>query len=213
MVSIFSRRIQRRGESFLGPGRLRLVIRPVFAVAGWLASPPGLSSSNWRNARERLFTLKREIDAALKTLEEVRQLCFQLADARRDVAKGEATLAALLAQRPPLEASRSHRQGDVEAAQKEHGRRAADVQQHRQIRPGFFVYLFRTEHWKVWSGTNAPLVDAEADAARLPQTAERALSQATVALNALVANIRKAEGSLTAPRQRAGPPHQNGGFS
>jgi len=43
MVSIFSRRIQRRGESFLGPGRPRLVIRPVFAVAGWLASPPGLS--------------------------------------------------------------------------------------------------------------------------------------------------------------------------
>ena len=54
----------------------------------------------------------------------------------------------------------------------------------------------------MWSGTNAPLVDAEADAARLLQTAERALSQATVALNALVANIRKAEGSLAAPRQR-----------
>ncbi len=160
-------------------------------------NPPSSQSarSNWRKARERLFTLKREIDAALKALEEVRQLCFQLADARRDVAKGETTLAALLAQRPPLEASRSHRQGDVEAAQKEHGRRAADVQQHRQIRPGFFVRLFRTEHWKVWSGTNTPLVDAEADAARLLQTAERALSQATVALNALVANIRKAKGA------------------
>ena len=164
-------------------------------------SPQG-AKTNWRKARARLFALKREIDAELKALGEVRQLCLQLADARRDVAKGEAALATLVVQRPPLEASMSHRQGDVEAAKNEHGRRAADVQQHRQTRPGFFARLFRTERWKVWSRANAPLVEAEAEAERLLQTAERALSEATGALNALAANIRKAEESVASPRQR-----------
>jgi hypothetical protein len=164
-------------------------------------SPQG-AKINWRKARARLFALKCEIDAELKALEEVRELCLQLADARRDVAKGEAALAALVAQRQPFEGSRSHRQGDVEAAKNEHGRRAADVQQHRQTRPGLFARLFRTERWKVWSSANAPLVEAEAEAARLLQTAERLLSEGMAALNALAADIRKAEESLAVPRQR-----------
>ena len=185
------------------PDTGRIVERqtPSVVLAENPPSPQG-AKTNWRKARARLLSLKREVEAEQQALEEVRQLCLQLAEARRDVAKTEAALAALAAQGPSLEAVRFHRQGETQAARREHARRAAEMQQHRQSRSGFFARLFRTERWKVWSRTNTPLMDAEAEAARLLQSTERALSEATVALDALAANVRKAEESLTVPRQR-----------
>jgi hypothetical protein len=156
---------------------------------------------NWRKARARLFALKREIDAELKALEDVRQHCLQLADARRAVAKGEATLAALLVRRPPLEASRSDCQVKVEVERDNHSRSTADARQHLQLRPGFFARLFRTKHWKVWSRVNVLLEENQAEAARLLQAADRALSEATAALNALAADIHKEVENLDIPRQ------------
>ena len=167
---------------------------------------PESAKSHWRQAKERLTTLRREIDDELKALEKVRQLCLQLADARRDVAKEEAALAVLVAQRPPLEASRSQRQGDVEAAQQEHAsaRRpcAATPTNSPRLLCAPVPVCRRRERWKVWSRTNAALVEAEAEAARQLRTCEQALAKATAALDALAANIREAEESLSVPRQR-----------
>jgi hypothetical protein len=103
---------------------------------------PQIVKVNWEKARARLFGLKREIDAELKALEEARQLCLQLAEARDEVAKGEASLAALEAQRPTLDAYVYRCDADLKNASGEHARRVGDLQRHRQTRPGFFARLF-----------------------------------------------------------------------
>ena len=38
---------------------------------------PPIGKTNWQEARARLFCLKREINKALRALEDVRQLCLQ----------------------------------------------------------------------------------------------------------------------------------------
>jgi hypothetical protein len=163
---------------------------------------PQIAKVNWEEARARLFALNCEIDTELKALEEARQLCLQLAEARDEVAKEEASIAALEAQRPTLDAYVYRCDADLENASGGHARRVGDVQRHRQTRPGFFARLFRTERWKAWSRANAPLVEAEASAANLLRTTEQSLSEATAALNALTGNIDKAEENLAVPRQR-----------
>jgi hypothetical protein len=163
-------------------------------------SPQG-AKTNWRKAKAALVALKREIDAELKALEDVRQLCLQLADARREIAKGEALLAALLSQRPALDATVARRRSDVENRQVRLEQRTADVQRHRKIRPGFFARFFRTRRWKAWSGANVPLMEDKLGSARQLSTAVQVFKEATAALSALATGILKAEASLVAPRQ------------
>lgn len=55
-------------------------------------SSPEAAKGNWRRAKERLLTLKREIDAELKALEGVRQLCLRLAEVRRNLADSDSEL-------------------------------------------------------------------------------------------------------------------------
>jgi hypothetical protein len=61
-------------------------------------------------------------DRRLRALEDVRQLCLQLAEARHDVAQVEASLAALVVQRPALDANVSRCRVDREDARAEHRR-------------------------------------------------------------------------------------------
>ena len=162
---------------------------------------PQETKANWRKARTRLIALKREIDAELKALEDVRQLCLRLAGARREIAMGEETLAALLSRCPALETAVTRRQSDVENAQGESEQRTSDVQRHRKFRPGFLARLFRIQRWKAWSRANVPLMEAELVATRQLRTADQALKEAKATLDALMASIQKAEASLVAPRQ------------
>ena len=106
--------------------------------------PPSRQSikANWRKARERLASLKREIDAELKALEEARQHCLRLAEARRELAKAKAAFERLAKRRPQLLASRSHCQDQVRAVSQEHGERSVEVQRHRNNKPGFFTVCF-----------------------------------------------------------------------
>ena len=163
-------------------------------------SPQG-AKANWRKARAALVALKREIDAEFKALEDVRQLCLRLADARCEIAKGEAMLAALLSQRPALDATVARRRSDVENRQVRLEQRIADVQRYRKLRPGFFARFFRTRRWKAWSSANIPLMEDKLGSARQLSTAEQVFKEATAALNALATGILKAEASLVAPRQ------------
>jgi hypothetical protein len=163
---------------------------------------PQEAKAIWRKARARLLALKREVDAELKTLEEARQLCLQLAGARGEIAKCEALLAALVSQRPALEMAIVRRRGDLRNAQAERERCTADMRRHQKIRPGFFARLFRTQSWRAWSNANTPLMDTEGAAIRQFSAAEHILREATAALNALTASISKREEGLIGPRQR-----------
>lgn len=170
---------------------------------------PQTAKPNWRKARARLLDLKSKVDAELKALEGVRQLCIQLAEKRRDVAKKEAALAASIMQRPTLEATISSCRADLEDSQRKRECCLSDVRRHRQTRPGFLARLFRTERWKRWSNTNAPLVKAGADATDRVQACEQALSEAMAALNALIDNIHEEEESLVPLRQQVAKLSQN----
>jgi hypothetical protein len=162
---------------------------------------PQEAKANWRKARARLLALKREIDAELKALEEVRQLCLRLADTRREIVKGEATLAALLSRRPAFEIAVVRQQNDVKHTQAKCEQSTLDVQRHRELRPGFFARLFRSRRWKAWSNANLPLVEAASAMTRQLRAAELASKEVTAALDELTASIRKTEASLVTPRQ------------
>jgi hypothetical protein len=123
------------------------------------------------------MSLKHKVDAELNALEEVRQLCLKLAESRREVAKTDAALARLAAQRSSVEVIASDRRYKVEAARSQHEQRAADLLQHRWSRPNFFAHLFRSERWNAWSKVDAPYAYAEQESGLLLQSAERALSK------------------------------------
>jgi hypothetical protein len=159
---------------------------------------PQRAKANWRGARDRLLLLKREVDAELKALEGVRQLCLRLVEMRRNLADGEAALNQLNARRPQAEVHRSQFQAQVLNAQKVSGQCMDDVARHRRLRPGFLARLFRTERWRAWSRSHAPLIEAMSQAGGALQSAERAFAEAAAALDALTANIRKAEEGVAA---------------
>jgi hypothetical protein len=163
---------------------------------------PQVAKANWRTARERLLTLKRTIDAELAALEQVRQLCRRLAEAKRDIAEKESSLSALTVQLTSLEASLSHSEGRVDAARHEHGVRSTLVREHRQGRPALIARLIGTERSRIWSREHAPLVEAEATAAHTLRHAERSRSEAAAALDRLTASVRQTEARLAGPRQQ-----------
>ncbi len=162
---------------------------------------PSAASENWQRAREKLFSLKREIDAELKALEGVRQLCLRLSESRRELTESEVTLGSLVKQRSSAEADISHCQEQAFDARRVNERCVGDLQKHHRIRPGFIARLFRTERWKLWSQLYGPLLEAASQAAKALQNAEFTLSSATKVLEMLASEIRKAETRLASMRQ------------
>jgi hypothetical protein len=164
---------------------------------------PQAAKGNWRKAKERLLALKREIDAELKALEDARQLCLRLAEIRRNLADNEATLYELNARLQQVETHKSCAQAQVHDAKKANDQCVDDVARHRGIRPGFLSRLFRTEGWKAWSRSHAPLADAASQAGDVLRVAEQDLAKAAAALDALTSEIRKAEEFVAVTRQKA----------
>lgn len=164
---------------------------------------PQVAKGNWRRAKERLLALKREIDAELKALEDIRQLCLLLAEIRRNLANSETALHQLNECLLQAEVHRSSAQTQVHVAKKASDQCACDVARHRGIRPGFFSRLFRTEHWKAWLQSHVPLADAASQARSVLQTAEHDLEKTAAALDALASEIRKAEEFVAVTRQKA----------
>jgi hypothetical protein len=183
-------------------GRIMGRQTPSVVLAEHPPASPASARANWQEAKARLLSLKRQIDAELQRLEETRQTCLQLVQARSDVAKEEAGFTALVAQRSTVSAKVDRCHANFEEAGAEHGRRVSDLRRHRETRPGFLARLFRTERWTVWSRTDIALVEIEGNSATLVAVAERALSEAKAAQDVLGGNIRRAEESLAQTRLR-----------
>jgi hypothetical protein len=186
------------------PATGRIIERqtPSVVLAEHPPDSPERARANWREAKARLLSIKAEVDAELRRLEEARQICLQLPEARRDVANAEAAVADLFAERPRIAADLDRCRANVDAAGVEHVRRLDELQHHRQTRPGLFARLLRTERWMTWSRANAGFVDAEANVANLLQTATGELAEANAAQNAVAENLRNAEERLAIARQR-----------
>lgn len=162
---------------------------------------PAMAQTNWRRARQRLLSLKREIDSELAALESVRQLCLKLAQVKKIVAQTEADLIRTVVLRPKLEARHAACKAALQAAQIEQSDRHAIIAEHRRSRPGLFARLFRMASWKVWAEVNAHLVANVAAADRATQSAERALFEASAKRDDLSGEIAKIEQRLAGRRR------------
>jgi AAA domain len=186
------------------PGTGSIIERqtPSVVLAEHPPASPERARANWRAARARLLSIKAEVDTELKSLEEARQICLQLPEARRDIAGAQAAVADLFAKRARIAANLDRCRANVDAAGVKHVRRADALRHHRQTRPGLFARLLRAERWMTWSRANAGFVDAASNAANLLQTAERELAEANTAQNAVAGNLHTAEEKLGIARHR-----------
>lgn len=163
---------------------------------------PSEAKGNWRKAKERLLALKREVDEELKALETIRQLCLRLAEAQRKLVDDEAALKQLNVRRLQAETRESRVQVQVLDGKRTYDQCAGDVAQHHMIRPAFLSRLFRTERWKSWAKSHAPLVEAAAQAGNALRAAQRALAASGNALDVLTLEVRNADESVAVARQR-----------
>jgi hypothetical protein len=163
---------------------------------------PIVAKAKWREARARLLSIKAEIDAELKSLEEGRQICRQLGQARHDAAAQETTVAELIPKRSSIAADFDRCRAELDRAVADHDWRLDDLRRHRDTRPGVFARLLRTARSVVWSNDNAVFIDAEATAATLLETAKREFTEANVTKGAIDETIRSAEEVLANTRQR-----------
>uniref|UniRef100_I2Q4G1 DNA2/NAM7 helicase-like C-terminal domain-containing protein n=1 Tax=Desulfovibrio sp. U5L TaxID=596152 RepID=I2Q4G1_9BACT len=171
-----------------------------------LAEKPPLpqeAKGNWIKARDKFLLLKQEIDAELKALEDVRQLAIKFTEIQTEIAQAEADLMGKAAQRPRLELDVARCETEAGEAGQRHKRSTAEVQEHLQTRPGFFVRLFRTKRSQQWSQAHAPFEKAESEAANMLQKASQALSESTATLYSFTSKINAIEQSLAALRKRA----------
>lgn len=162
---------------------------------------PSAAKGNWRKAKERLLALKREVDAELKALEGVRQLCLRLAETQRNLADNEAVLMQLNGRRLQAETHRSRVQVQVHDRKRIYDQCAGDVVQHNKMKPGFLSRLFRTERWKSWSRSHAPLAEAASQAGHELQVSERALAESAETLDGLMLEIRRADEQVAVARR------------
>jgi hypothetical protein len=143
-----------------------------------------------------------EIDAELKALEGVRQVCLRLTETRRNLGDSEAELHQLRARQPQAETHRSNRQVQVLDAKKTSDKCIGDLKRHLGIRPGILSRLLRTKRWKEWSRSHAPLAQAVSQAGGALQAAERVFAEAVAALDMLKSEIRNADERLAVIRQK-----------
>ena len=186
------------------PGTGRIIERqtPSVVLAEHPPAPPERAKANWREARARLLSIKAEVDAELKSLEEARQICLQFPEARRDIPSAEAAVAELVAKQSRIAANLDRCHANLAAAGVERVRRVDALRHHRQTGPGLFARLLRAERWVTWSQANAKFGDAVDNAANLLQTAERELTEVNGAQNVVAENLRNAEEALATARQR-----------
>lgn len=165
---------------------------------------PADAQAAWRKARNSFIRLKKEIDAELERLEQIRSDCLNLPVALNDWRQ-------LSAERPSrlnAEVAARTKMDDcieIEAAlAKKHERDAAASAGHISSRPGFFTRLFGTSKWKVWDSKHQVLTkQLEASrvqwlaADRANEEAKSNLSQAMSQLQHLDRLITQKEDEVT----------------
>jgi hypothetical protein len=175
---------------------------PSVVLAEHPPASPSSAKAKWQDARARLLSLKGQIDTEFGKLEDARRVCRQLPLARQDVEKQQAKIAELVARQSRIAETIAQCSAEFDRARAKHVRGIDELRSHRQMRPGFFARLLRTEGSMVWSRANALLVSAEATAATLFGTAERDLAEAKAAQDAICEVRRVAEKGLASTRQR-----------
>jgi hypothetical protein len=175
---------------------------PSVVLAEHPPASPTSAKTKWQDARARLLSLKGQIDTELKRHEEARQVCRQLPQVRQDAERQQATITELAARQSRIAETVAQRSVGLDRARARHVRGVDELRRHRQMRPGIFTRLLRTEGWMAWSRANAVLVSAEATAATLFGTAERDLAEAKAAQDAVCEDLRIAEEGLASTRQR-----------
>jgi len=163
---------------------------------------PESAKADWRRAKKKLLTLKREIDDEFKALEAVRQLCLRLLEMQTELSENQAKLESKISLRPSFEEHKTQLETQMRNAQQTSDRSQQDISNHLAVRPGFFFRLFRTQVWKEWSQIYIPLVQIAVEANATLQTTSETLARAIKALDMFVAEIHRIEGAIAALRQR-----------
>ncbi len=115
--------------------------------------PPasGTVAKAWHHARRSFNDLHRDVTAELAALEHVRQICLELAGARKALAVAEAALTPLVATHGLARAREEAGRRPRDDAASAHDHRMVALAGHQRTRPGLFARLFRTEPWRAWS--------------------------------------------------------------
>ncbi len=154
---------------------------------------PGQARTAWREARDHLLTLKRETEAELDALEEVRRLCCALAKVRRDTAETESAITSLATRKTAAASAAALTADELKVRDREHERCKAAVAASRSSKPGWAQRLFRTGSWKAWAQSHAPLADAAALAADRRRAAERSATATASTVEELTRELRQHE--------------------
>jgi hypothetical protein len=167
-------------------------------------NPPtsAAAKANWRAARARLQALKKEIDADLAALEQVRKDCLQVAKERKSIESAEAEHRQAAARREQAEALLAECKVDADELMREYRARIAALDLHRRARPHLFARLFRTQRWQAWSMQQTPLAEAKHETARGVAAGKKALLEATTTLAVLSDRLRTLDGALLKPRRK-----------
>ncbi len=163
---------------------------------------PEASRTNWQKARTRLLESNAAIEAELKSLEEVRKLCLQLAESCYNLQVEETSLAQLAAAQKMIEERIVSLRVDLENASNEHRRRVLEKDQHGVTRPGLLARLLGTEPWKAWSMAHTPFVAAVRASKEQLVVSEKYHQEALSSLEKQRERIRAKEESLVQPRHQ-----------
>lgn len=143
----------------------------------------------WQRERRSFTNLHREVTVELAALEDVRQICLELAGARQELAVAEAALTPLVVVHAQAKCREEVERRPRDDAAMLHDNHMAALAGHQRNRPGLFSQLFRTMPWRAWSDVLTRLrISAEqsrtvsAGAERVHAEAANELRTATVAL-------------------------------
>lgn len=184
----------------------RVVSREIPPIIQAEAPPsPEEARVNWRQARMGFTALKDELDAELRSLEAVRQICQKLQPTRAAAQAARDALDAAASVKAQREAAIARSLAICKVAKDDAGRARKLVQHALAERPGWLHRLFRTKRDRKWRAVYSPLeaalASAEAQvetAASAQQAAENSLQQAEAAHRLEHAKLAEAQAALSA---------------
>lgn len=138
---------------------------------------PQAAQQNWQKARNRLLTLKRELDDALRDIEAVRRLCLDHGAAKRALALVEAELAQQTVAHTKWLKEHARLKDELRHAEADHSAAMARNDAHRRGRPSILAWLLQTARWKTWRAEQKALAATLSQRSRIqasPKTPPRA---------------------------------------
>jgi hypothetical protein len=183
----------------------QVVRREMPTVVAEEAPPtPEQAKIQWKKARTKFKSIKEEVEAELRELESVRNICKQLPSARRTLE--EATIARDAAFTVQEDRKSAHVIADDAMARAQAGAEVAGRLERQALseRPGWLSRLFRTAAFKRWRAAFSPLVldkrERDQDLARAAEAfveADKQAVEASVAARVAEGRMDKSKGALS----------------